>query len=87
MFIGSADLMERNLDRRVEALCPVLDPSLVNYLRDTVLDAYLRDTERTWTLDASGDYAPPVTATATAAEPLSAQHTLLVRHTTDYQHD
>ena len=34
IFIGSADLMERNLDRRVEALCPVLDPALKTYLRD-----------------------------------------------------
>src|SRR5262245_3892257 len=46
VFIGSADLMERNLDRRVEVLCPVLDPALRAYLRDTVLDAYLRDTDQ-----------------------------------------
>ncbi len=38
-FIGSADLMERNLDRRVEVLCPVLDRSLLEYLRETVLGA------------------------------------------------
>ncbi len=34
-FIGSADLMERNLDRRVEVLCPVLDRDLLEYLRET----------------------------------------------------
>ncbi len=45
-FIGSADLMERNLDRRVEVLCPVLDRNLLEYLRETVLGAYLRDTDR-----------------------------------------
>ena len=32
IYIGSADLMERNLDRRVEALCPVLDPAIRDYI-------------------------------------------------------
>ena len=85
VFIGSADMMERNLDRRVEVLCPVLDPSLQAYLRDTVLDVYLRDTDQAWTLDASGTYAPP--EDGAAADPVSAQNTLLLTHTTDYQHD
>ena len=85
VFIGSADLMERNLDRRVEVLCPVVDPSLRAYLRETVLDAYLRDTDQAWTLDASGRYAPPIDGAA--PDPVSAQATLLNRHTTDFQHD
>jgi len=85
VFIGSADFMERNLDRRVEVLCPVLDPSLRTYLRDTVLDLYLRDTDQSWTLDATGRYAPPATSAAPGS--LNVQHTLLLRHTTDYQHD
>ena len=38
VYIGSADLMERNLDRRVEVLCPVRDPELRQHLRDVVLD-------------------------------------------------
>jgi polyphosphate kinase len=84
VFIGSADLMERNLDRRVEVLCPVVDPGLQAYLRDTVLDACLRDTEQAWTLDPTGHYAPPA---EDAAEPVSSQLLLLARHTTDYQHD
>src|SRR5436190_22564867 len=42
MYIGSADLMERNLDRRVESLVPVLDPELLAHLRDVVLHAYLQ---------------------------------------------
>src|SRR5215831_11511062 len=61
-FIGSADLMERNLDRRVEVLCPVLDPSLRTYLRDVVLDFYLNDTERSWVLQPSGAYVAPSAA-------------------------
>jgi polyphosphate kinase len=85
VYIGSADLMERNLDRRVEVLCPVLDPSLRGYLRETVLDLCLRDTEQAWTLDATGTYVRP--PDGTSLERVSAQATLLQRHTIDYQHD
>ena len=56
VYIGSADLMERNLYRRVEIMCPVPDAGLRRYLRETVLDAYLRDTENAWLLDADGEY-------------------------------
>jgi polyphosphate kinase len=80
-FIGSADLMERNLDRRVEVLCPVLDKELREYLRDTVLGAYLRDTDRAAVLGADGDYRP---ATSDGGEPFNAQQFLLTRHTTEY---
>ena len=62
MYIGSADLMERNLDRRVETLMPVLDPDILAHLRDVVLHAYLRDTDRAMTLDANGRYERPETA-------------------------
>ncbi|HEX4566121.1 MAG TPA: polyphosphate kinase 1 [Vicinamibacterales bacterium] len=79
VFIGSADLMERNLDRRVEVLCPVMDPSLRGYLRD-VLDLYLSDTERAWKLESSGAYTSPAQADA----PVNAQQALLTRHTVDY---
>ena len=40
MYIGSADLMERNLDRRVETLALVNDPDIVEHLRDVVLADY-----------------------------------------------
>ncbi|MHB1340978.1 MAG: polyphosphate kinase 1 [Coriobacteriia bacterium] len=42
-LIGSADLMPRNLDRRVEVLAPVLDPVLIGRLRDEMLATYLAD--------------------------------------------
>ncbi len=51
--IGSADMMERNLDRRVEAVTPVDDPVLRERLRD-VLDVMLRDDRRAWDLGADG---------------------------------
>ena len=56
VFVGSADLMERNLDRRVEVLCPVLDRGLLEYLRETVLGAYLRDADRAAVLGREGEY-------------------------------
>ncbi len=56
MYIGSADLMERNLDRRVETLTPVRDPTSSQHLRDVVLDAYLQDTDRAMVLDSAGRY-------------------------------
>jgi polyphosphate kinase len=59
MYIGSADLMERNLDRRVETLNPVRDPEILEHLRDVVLDAYMRDTDRAMVLDPAGRYARP----------------------------
>jgi polyphosphate kinase len=59
LYIGSADLMERNLDRRVEVMVPVRDSDIRAHLRDIVLNAYLRDTERAMTLDADGRYEEP----------------------------
>ena len=53
-FIGSADLMPRNLDRRVEALVPVTDPSLAGRL-DEILDV-LADDMLAWELGADGTW-------------------------------
>jgi polyphosphate kinase len=50
IFIGSADLMERNLDRRVETLCPICDPAIARELRQVVIETYLRDTDRAYEL-------------------------------------
>ncbi len=52
-LIGSADLMPRNLDRRVEALVPVTDPPLVERLAE-ILAVGLADDTLAWTLDAQG---------------------------------
>ena len=59
-LIGSADLMPRNLDRRVEVLTPVVDPDLQVRL-DEVLDVALKDDVLAWTLDAEGRWTrvPP----------------------------
>jgi polyphosphate kinase len=52
-FVGSADIMERNLDRRVEAITPVKDPALAQRLGD-VLSILRRDDRRAWTLGDDG---------------------------------
>ncbi len=54
-YIGSADLMERNLDRRIEALLPVRDPELCARLEE-VLALVLADDTHAWELDASGSW-------------------------------
>jgi polyphosphate kinase len=59
LYIGSADLMERNLDRRVETLTPVLDKELKSHLKEAVLDAYLQDSDRAMVLDSNGRYTRP----------------------------
>ncbi len=56
LYVGSADLMERNLDRRVETLIPVRDPDIFEHLRDVVLHSYLKDTERAMVRDSAGHY-------------------------------
>jgi polyphosphate kinase len=52
-YIGSADVMDRNLDRRVEAVVPVTDPALQARLAE-ILDTELADDRLAWTLDAEG---------------------------------
>ncbi len=77
MFIGSADLMERNLERRVETLAPIRDPEILEHLRDVVLGAYLRDTDRAMVLDSNGKYERPTDST----DHFNAQQFLLKNYT------
>jgi len=43
VYVGSADLMPRNLNRRVEVLFPIESTRLVRRIRDKILDKYLAD--------------------------------------------
>ena len=54
--LGSPDWMYRNLDRRVEVVCPVEDPKLRTYLKEEVLNAYLRDNVNASELHPDGSY-------------------------------
>jgi polyphosphate kinase len=56
VFLGSADLMPRNLDRRVETLFPVLTPQLRRTVIDDILAVHLRDTVNAQQLVPDGRY-------------------------------
>ena len=56
VYLGSSDLMERNLDRRVEVIFPVEDEAIAASIRDELLPAYLRDTLNARELRSDGSY-------------------------------
>ena len=56
IYAGSADIMPRNLDNRVEVIFPVHDPQLIIYIRDTILATYLADHQKGWIMDSQGNF-------------------------------
>jgi len=56
IYLGSADLMTRNLNHRVEVVFPIESSRHVRYLRDHVLDLYLRDNIRARIMHTDGNY-------------------------------
>ena len=56
IYISSADWMQRNLDRRVEVALPIVDPAIKEYLRETLLEAYLKDNVNSRLLKPDGTY-------------------------------
>jgi polyphosphate kinase len=56
VYLGSADLMPRNLNHRVEVVFPVENKDQIHYLRHRVLDTYLKDNARARYLQSDGSY-------------------------------
>ena len=78
-YLSSADLMPRNLDRRVETLFPVEDEALARRLRLEILETYLRDNVKARFMQPDGTY---MRATQAGYEsPCNAQEWFLSRRT------
>lgn len=71
-YIGSADLMPRNLDRRVEVFAPIRLQAQIKHLRDEVLKVYLKDETNAWDMAGDGTYTR-----RTPKSGFSAQQTLM----------
>lgn len=71
IYLASADWMERNLDRRIELMFPILDKAIFHEVID-ILDTYFKDTTNSHTLLSSGEWA----SNATENKPFRAQESL-----------
>lgn len=56
MYMGSSDMMPRNLLARVEVLFPVRDPRIMSNIRDRILRMHLSDNTKSWLLNPDGSY-------------------------------
>lgn len=56
LYIGSADLMQRNLNRRVEVITPIKDKEFIKNLKEEILSAYLQDNVNAQSLESDGTY-------------------------------
>ena len=80
VYIGSADWMPRNLDRRIEAVVPIQDPMHRQHIRD-LMDLMWQDNRQAWELNSDGSYTQRHPG---ADEPERGTHRLLLERYRDY---
>ncbi len=80
VYIGSADWMMRNLDRRIEVIVPILDAEIRRYFKETFLNAYLRDDVNARVLRPDGSYRR---VTASSTHPFDSQMYFVGRDVAD----
>ena len=77
VYLGSADLMPRNLDRRVEVLFPLEDPDLIRHIKDQILGPYMADNVKAREMRSDGTYVRRRAARGESAQ--SVQNVLIER--------
>jgi polyphosphate kinase len=75
VYIGSSDLMSRNIDHRVELLAPIRDPDIIRQLKDGVLELFLSDNVKARQMQPNGTYV--LRKTGDGRHPLNAQEKLI----------
>ena len=75
IYLGSADMMPRNINRRVEVLFPITKPALVRQIRDRLLAVYLQDNVKARQMNSDGTYSR--VKPGKGERPLNAQVALL----------
>ncbi|MCA9934408.1 MAG: polyphosphate kinase 1 [Anaerolineales bacterium] len=80
MYVGSADLMPRNIDRRVEVLFPIESEETREHILHDILESYLRDTQKAHALQSDGTYTPKITQLEEGEQPFSSQAWFLQEH-------
>lgn len=77
ILMGSADLMPRNLNQRVEVLYPIEDADMIRHVRDEILEPYLNDTLKARLMCSDGTYIRM--APVNGSEPLNIQERFIAR--------